>query len=1010
MHSTDYINAELASAYGLTGTLERLDGEYDLNFRLNTQRDQRYLVKVMRAGCDTGLVDLQCAALDHLTSASAHLPLPKLVPARDGKPHRLVSDDSGGDRILWVQEVLPGRNMNRVRPWTDQLLRDLGACLGRFTQAMTDFRHPYSERGSFKWDLANAGWIGDHVDVVSDPELRTVISRCHSHFQRHLAPRLGGLRQSVIHGDVNDCNVLLETSPEGHQTMTGLIDFGDMCLSPTVCDLAIACAYGSMHKEDPVGAMAIMVSAFNAEFALTEQELGLVFPLVMTRLAVSVVNASLAALDDPDDAYAQLSQSDAQQLLLRLASVPPRVAEVRLRIACGLEPVMSWPALKTWITRQAPFAEVFPDRARPERLVKLDLSYESDLGGADISRFDLQACGRAVESRTRHFADLGVGCYGEARPVYGGPNFMKDTYTPGRTHHLGVDLFAPAGTAVAAPLAGTVQTVDVMAEVLDYGGLVVLRHRAGDSTTFFTLYGHLDPGSLAALSPGQKVEAGEAFAVLGGVEVNGGWPPHLHFQLLLEILDGFSSPPGVSTYCEFEAYSALSPNPADLLNLKEAAVSWTAMPERVMKTRRKKHFADNLKLSYAQPFAPVRAWKHHLYDAQGYCYLDAYNNVPHVGHCHPRVVEAVTAQLGRLNTNSRYLYRQLGDYAERLAALLPPPLEVCFFVNSGSEANELALRLARTHTGARDMLVMDHGYHGWTTGAFAMSPYKIAHGAQRAPWAHITPQPDCYRGRFTANDTRAGEKYAEQVSGHLHKLMEGGRRVAGYICEALPSVGGQIVPPANFLKCVYASVRAAGGVCILDDVQTGFGRVGSHMWGFGLHGVTPDILVLGKPMGNGFPMGAVVTTREIATSFNNGIEYFSTFGGNTVACAAGMAVLDVLEDEGLQSRADQLGNQLKAGLFKLQSQFPIMGEVRGHGLFLGVELVADRQSKAPASRQAEYIKNRMRSKRVLLGLEGPHDNVLKIRPPLSFDEAAADRLLSVLGGVLAEVPAQPDGG
>lgn len=1007
MHSTDFVLAELASAYELGGSLERLDGEYDLNFRLADRDGQRYLVKVMRQGCDTGLVDLQCAALDHLTSPASVLPIPRLVRARDGKAYRLVSDDAGQERILWVQEVLPGQNMNQIRPWTNQLLTDLGACLGRFTQAMTGFDHAYSRRGGFKWNLENAAWIGDHLDVLTDSTLRDLVGGWHGHFQSHLLPQFAELRRSVIHGDVNDCNVLLEYGRDGNQALTGLIDFGDMCYSVTVGDLAIACAYGMMRKEDPVGAMALMVSGFHAEYALTEQEIGLLFPLAMTRLAVSLVNAALAAIEDPDDAYATLSQSEAQALLLRLSKLPPRIAELRLREACGLEPVAQWPSIRTWLKQQGSYANVFPDRPWPEQLVTLDLSFESDLGGPDVARFDLQACTAAIVERTRNHAGLGVGCYGEARPVYSGESFSEGLYSDGRTHHLGVDLFAPAGTAVASPLAGIVHTVDVMPDKLDYGGLVVLQHAAGDEESFLTLYGHLDPASLRALSPGQAVKAGSPFAALGSCEVNGGWPPHLHFQLLLETFEAFASPPGVSSHREFSAYGAISPNPAVLLNLRDEQVGWEVVPEPVLAGRRQKHFADNLKLSYEQPFAPVRAWKHYLYDAHGHLYLDAYNNVPHVGHGHPRVIEAAAAQWGRLNTNSRYLYRQLGDYADRLAALLPAPLEVCFFVNSGSEANELALRLARTHTGARDMFVMDHGYHGWTTGAFAMSPYKTAHGSESAAWVHVTPQPDCYRGAFDAGDVRAGEKFAEQVAEAVHDLSREHGRPAGYICEALPSVGGQIVPPAGFLRNVYSTVRAAGGVCILDDVQTGFGRVGSHLWGFNLHDVIPDILVLGKPMGNGFPIGAVITTREIASSFDNGIEYFSTFGGNTVACAAGMAVLDVLHDEGLQANAHHIGNRLKAGLFELQSQFPIMGDVRGHGLFLGVELVLDRKTKKPATGQAEYVKNRMRSKRVLLGLEGPYDNVLKIRPPLSFDEAAAEHLLGTLGAVLAEAPAQP---
>jgi 4-aminobutyrate aminotransferase-like enzyme len=341
--------------------------------------------------------------------------------------------------------------------------------------------------------------------------------------------------------------------------------------------------------------------------------------------------------------------------------------------------------------------------------------------------------------------------------------------------------------------------------------------------------------------------------------------------------------------------------------------------------------------------------------------------------------------------------------------MLPAPLSVCFFVNSGSEANELALRLARAHTGARDMLVMDHGYHGNTTGAMDISPYKFSRpgGPGAADWVHVTPLPDAYRGPFKAADEDAGLKYARLVEEKMRAVLADGRRIAGYISECAPSVGGQIILPAGFLREVYRCVRQVGGVCIADDVQTALGRLGAVFWGFELQGVVPDILVLGKPLGNGHPLAAVVTTPEIAASFAAGPEFFSTFGGNSVSCAVGIAVLDVLAEEGLQANAARVGAELLSGLSELARRHPLIGDVRGAGLFLGVELVNDRTTLAPATQQASYIKDRLRERRILLGTEGPYDNVLKIRPPMTFDAAAASRLLEMLDETLAEDRAQP---
>jgi 4-aminobutyrate aminotransferase-like enzyme len=387
----------------------------------------------------------------------------------------------------------------------------------------------------------------------------------------------------------------------------------------------------------------------------------------------------------------------------------------------------------------------------------------------------------------------------------------------------------------------------------------------------------------------------------------------------------------------------------------------------------------------------------YLYDQAGRRYLDAFNNVPHVGHSHPRVVAAATEQMLVLNTNTRYLHDKLAAFAERLIATLPPPLGVCYFVNSGSEANELALRLARAHTRRRDVVVLDAAYHGNTTTLIDISPYKFngPGGEGAAPWVHVLPLPDTYRGKYRRDDSRAGERYAEFAR---HVTNPG-----AFIAESAPSVGGQIVLPDRYLASVYAIVRAAGGVCIADEVQTAYGRMG-HFYAFEAQGVVPDIVVLGKPIGNGYPLGAVVTTREIAASFDNGMEFFSTFGGNTVSCAIGIAVLEVLRDEALQAHALEVGDRMLAKLRPLIDRYPIVGDVRGSGLFLGVELVRDRDTLEPAGAEASFVANRMRERGVLLGTDGPHHNVVKIRPPMPFSEGDGDLLVDALERSIAELP------
>ena len=421
---------------------------------------------------------------------------------------------------------------------------------------------------------------------------------------------------------------------------------------------------------------------------------------------------------------------------------------------------------------------------------------------------------------------------------------------------------------------------------------------------------------------------------------------------------------------------------------------------------RKRLLGRNLSIAYKDPVKIVRGRMQYLYDDDGREYLDAYNNVAHVGHCHPRVVKAGQEQMAQLNTNTRYLHDLINRYAERLTATLPAPLRVCFFVSSGSEANELALRLARAHTNARDLIVLDHAYHGNTTTLIDISPYKHdAPGGRGAPsWVHKVPLADVYRGMYRHHHPLVAEKYAQHVVDVIAQLRERGVALTGFIAESLPSVGGQIVFPAGYLGRVYEAVRGAGGICIADEVQTGYGRIGKHFWGFESYGVRPDIVVLGKPIGNGHPIGAVITTPEIAASFDNGMEFFSTFGGNTVSCAIGLAVLEVVLEENLQGHALLVGEQMVQGLQGLMDAHEIIGDVRGSGMFLGVELVRSRDTLEPATAEANLVVNRMRDQGILLGTDGPFHNVIKIRPPMPFSAGDADRLIATLGRILAEIP------
>jgi 4-aminobutyrate aminotransferase-like enzyme/Ser/Thr protein kinase RdoA (MazF antagonist) len=420
---------------------------------------------------------------------------------------------------------------------------------------------------------------------------------------------------------------------------------------------------------------------------------------------------------------------------------------------------------------------------------------------------------------------------------------------------------------------------------------------------------------------------------------------------------------------------------------------------------RRRYLGSALSIAYEKPLEIVRGSFQYLFDNEGRVYLDAVNNVCHVGHCHPRVVEAGQQQMAALNTNTRYLHHNLVDFARRLASTMPDPLEVCFLVCTGSEANDLALRMARAHTGRRDIIVLEGAYHGNTASLIDVSPYKFdgPGGAGAPPHVHKVPLPDAYRGPHRGMDRAVGETYAKYVADAISGLRRSEREPAAFLCESLPGCAGQIVLPPGYLDSAFKHVRAAGGICIADEVQVGFGRVGECFWGFETQGVVPDIVTLGKPIGNGHPLAAVLTTPEIAASFDTGMEYFNTFGGNPVSCAIGMAVLDVIEEEGLQENALRVGEHLKGALRRIADRHPLIGDVRGLGLFIGIELVRDRNTLEPAAEEATQIIERMRDRGILLSIDGPLYNVLKIKPPICLTEEDADHLVGTLDDVLGDL-------
>ncbi|WP_282361331.1 aspartate aminotransferase family protein [Pseudomonas sp. PS01300] len=417
--------------------------------------------------------------------------------------------------------------------------------------------------------------------------------------------------------------------------------------------------------------------------------------------------------------------------------------------------------------------------------------------------------------------------------------------------------------------------------------------------------------------------------------------------------------------------------------------------ERALIERRARVLGPAYRLFYEHPLHLVKGEGVWLYDADGKRYLDAYNNVASIGHCHPKVVEALYEQAKVLNTHTRYLHEGILDYAEKLLATFPAELDQVMFTCTGSEANDLALRIARQYTGGTGLIVTQLAYHGVTDQIAAASP-SLGAGVPVGDFVRTVRAPDAYR----LGAENVAQIFADDVRAAIADLRRCGIKPAALLLDGIFASDGVLSDPAGFLQQAVAVAREEGLLYIADEVQSGFGRTGSHMWGYQRHGVQPDIVTMGKPMGNGQPIAGAVFRGEVLDAFGRTARYFNTFGGNPVSCAAANAVLDVIQGEGLMANCAAVGEYFKAGLQGLAERYPLIGDVRGAGLFVGVELVTDRASKAPATEATARVVNGMRERGVLISSAGPAANILKIRPQLIFQREHADLFVQTLEAVL----------
>ncbi|WP_310991159.1 aminotransferase class III-fold pyridoxal phosphate-dependent enzyme [Aequorivita marina] len=993
--------------YNLTAKATKLEGYEDENFLLKTDDAKKFLLKITSISATKSTsdykeqLDFQVKILEHLSHKKLGFQTSAVIAGNSGNSLVELGDNKWARLLTWI----PGRLWASVNPKTESLRNNLGKAAGSLTMALQDFmpqqikNHPAATR-DLEWDLANSSWTEPHLNRFSGKQKEII-----QHFQKRFSeiqPIYKNLPRSIVHNDLNDYNILVSEDLKSPR-ISGILDFGDTVFTQTVNDLAIVLAYATMHLPDPLTAALDVISGYNKQYRFSEAELQCLYTLVGMRLVVTVTSASIKKAEFPNDKYFIISEKPAWDLLEKWFAIDENFAHYSFRNACGYTPHPLEEDFSKWSkNNQIHLKTIFPTISC-ETIVNIDMSVGSTLLGnaseysnPELAEFKLK------QFRKQHPKSIVLNGYLEPRHFYATEAFKNEgnNGTQYRTIHLGTDFWVPAQTPIHAPFGGTVKIIHHNNNDKDYGPMLILEHDF-ETGKFYSLYGHLNLESLDILAVGQKIKQGDLIAYVGTSNENGNWAPHLHFQLVLDLLGNNENFNGVALPSEVDVWKSICPNPNFIFKEElEASSSSHNEEEQNMIRFRKDHLGKGLSLSYDEPLHIVRGEGVFLIDNKGRKYLDTVNNVNHVGHQHPKVVAAGQKQMAVLNTNTRYLHQEIITYAEALLKKLPSHLSVIHFVNSGSEANELALRMAKTVTGNKDMLAIEVGYHGNTNAVTDVSSYKFEGegGFPKPETTHILPLPDPYRGKYSGEN--CGLRYANHAKEIIDSLKAENKEIAGFIGETLISCGGQIVPPKNYFNEVYKHVREAGGICIADEVQTGFGRMGKSFWAFELYDIQPDIVTMGKPAGNGHPLAIVACTKEVAEKFNTGMEYFNTFGGNPVSCAIGRAVLEVIETENLQQNALEVGGFLKSELQNLKKEFPIIGDVRGEGLFLGFEL--NDSNKNPLPEQASYLTNRMKQLGILMSIDGPDHNVLKIKPAMVFNKANAEALISRLKTVFGE--------
>lgn len=958
--SEDQVHAVLARYWSIGGRLSDLGSLQDQNVRVRTPAES-YVLKIVSDTVDRDEVAVQNAAMVHIAAGTPGFASPHPLPLTGADGGDIVAVDGVYCRLLtWV----PGRPY-ADRPYLRTAgLRALGALGARVALALEEFTHPQLDR-AYLWDARRSvDVVADLADQLPEVALRDQVLRAVEPLAR-LAP---DLPLAAIHGDITPTNVVcadtegIDGAP-AEAALTGILDFGDVMHSWRLADVAAAVVGVVEHPGagDPLEAALSLFAGYHGVVALNEDEAASFWALVLARAAVNVSVSRIQSANNPTNWYALEATESSLHALGVLSAVPNSLAAAGARAAMNAPqraaPHQSVPVVELVTGLRA--ARMLDCSVDTDELVDADETADAawPLRPALRTPDELRAGGVAVSRWGEHRIDR-AGELASAAPA----NLA-----------LGVSVHVDAGTTVRLPVTGTVTAVE---HATNGHALLVTMPDSADLVLRVR-------GLAASCEPGPAA----AGTVLGTATAD------LHVQLLAD-----PALPAFGDARNRAAWLGACPDPSGLLGIDVGAAA-PADP-RDLRRRRGDVVAAPQHLYYEQPVEIVRGWRHFLYSADGRGYLDMINNIAAVGHSHPAVTRAAVRQLRRLNTNSRFLYDSMTRYSERMSALLPAELNCVFLVNSGSEAADLALQLARHYTGRTDVAAIAGAYHGWTGAVLALSTSPQDRPNWRAelqPGNHIVAAPNPYRATLGP----ACEPYVDSVRDACTDAARNGG-LAAFVIEPLLGNQGAVEPFPGYLGRAFGAVRDAGGLCIADEVQVGMARTGDF-WAFEHEGVVPDIVYTAKAAGNGHPLGVVACRREIADAFDRQAVFFASTGGGPVSCEIGLAVLDAVRDDGLQDNARTIGAYLRDRLADLATRHDVIGAVHGRALYLGVELVLDPATRQPATHLATVIGERMLDRGVIIQATGDAGNVLKVKPPLCLDRAAADFFVDELANVLADL-------